>query len=45
VFRQAIIRNLILQLMAATDKLLVLHAADDLQSGGGGVAGRSVWRD
>jgi CRP-like cAMP-binding protein len=50
VFRQAIVRNLILQLMAATDKLLALHAAAEMSGNPmGGVvspnATSKVWRD
>lgn len=43
IFRQGIIRNLIVQLMASTDKLLQLHAGKEMQ--GTGDIGRSIWRD
>lgn len=43
IFRQAIVRNLIVQLMASTDKLLQLHAGREMA--GSSDLGRSIWRD
>ena len=45
VFRQGIIRNLVLQLMATMDKLLALHAAKELSGESTDEAGRRIWRD
>ncbi|MBA2321103.1 MAG: hypothetical protein H0V89_08105 [Deltaproteobacteria bacterium] len=45
VFRQGVIRNLILQLMATTDKLLALTMGREMQQGAPGDAGRRIWRD
>jgi CRP-like cAMP-binding protein len=45
VFRQGIIRNLILQLMATTDKLLALHAAREMSGELTDEGGRRIWRD
>jgi CRP-like cAMP-binding protein len=45
VFRQGIIRNLILQLMATTDKLLAIAAAKELQGEQTEESGRRIWRD
>lgn len=45
VFRQGIIRNLILQIMATTDKLLALSAARELNGDSSEESGRRIWRD